>query len=479
MGKSGSCHHAEQYHQEELLQFDVANWPPYDVVKRYKLCLEDTTHYDVTAGLRSKERNLSRIEKAKSRPDIAHMEVQYCCCIDHDQRVAIESLLQYDGREWVSFTMTGINGIEDLYADATAAEQYLYSFFLRLTTVKVLNLYSCISNRGHGLETILKAIPNFDQLKELRIEGWQMDGVSIRALAESLQFQHMKSISLLSLRSCLFLGEGAFNEMITAIHNVPNLEHVNVSYCNLGDNEIISLVNSLRAHPSINTVHLEGNFCGSQLSVSSIADWIKDPACNLHSLNTRGLWIGFSEEGLVQRYVNLMPIFDALSMNLNLRSFTISENYLEDNDVIQLAVALLESPDRKLTSLDVGDNPFQEAGARSLLEVVQTVRTLRFVRFENNFLQYSCADHLKLLAEFNRYDPLLLDNSAHIPMPLWSLALSRIQEQHSVNYFPDDTTRSMNILYRMLQSSTGPFGQQLLLRIAMLGTEGYHDMTSY
>lgn len=462
---------ADRNHQEELLNFDIADWPPQDDVKRYTLCLEETGHCDVAARLRSRERNLARIELAKSRPDIAHMEVQYSCCIDHSQRVAIESLLQYDDREWVSFTMTGINGIGDLYASATTDELCLYSFFLRLTAVKALNLYSCTSNRGHGLETILKVIPYFDNLKELRIEGWQMDRISVKALVESLQFQHMKSVSLLSIRSCLFIGEGTFHEMISGINKVPHLQKLNVSYCNLGDDDIIPLVNSLRTHPSINMVHLGGNLCRSQDSVSSVADWIKDPTCSLHDLNIRGLWVGFSEEGLVQRFVDLRPIFYALSMNVNLRALTISENYLEDNDARQLSEALLVSPNRKLMFLDVGDNPFQETGATSLIEVVQTVRTLCAIRFENSFMLYSCANLVKLLAEFNRYDRLLVDKAVHIPLPLWPQALSRVQEQQPENTISNDTL-STNLLYRLLQSPTGPYGQLLSLRIATNREDG-------
>jgi hypothetical protein len=455
----------DRNHNEEELSFDIAEWPQQKDDKRYTLCLEETTHYDVDDRRLSRERNLARIERAKERQDVAHLEVQYSCCIDHSQRVAIESLMLYDDRDWLSFTMTGINSVRDLYA-SPASDELLFTFFLSMTSIKVLNLHSSTSNRGHGLEAILKAIPYFDELQELRIEGWQMDCVSVTALVESLQFKHGKSVSLLSMRSCLFIGEGAFHEIVCGLHKVPHLESLNMSYCNLGDNDIILLVDSVKIHPSIKRVHLGGNYCQSQDSVSSIADWIKDPNCNLHDLNTRGLWTSFSEDGLLQRYVDLHPFFDALSKNSTLRALTISENYIEDNDARQLANALLASPNRKLKFLDARHNPFQEAGAMSLLEVVRSVHSICAVRFENNFLQYRCADLVKLLAEFNRYDPLLVDKAINIPMPLWPLAFSRIQKQHTLNPMPDEV-RSSNLLYRLLQSPTGPFGQQLSLQISM------------
>jgi Leucine Rich repeat len=452
------------YHAEEL-NFDIAEWPPQADDKRYTLRLEESTEYDVYARLRCIERNLARTENAKKRKDIVHVEVHYSCCIDHFQREAIESLLRYDDRDWISFTMIGINGIGDLYI-RPASDENLYSLFLSMSKVKVLNLHSCTSSRGHGLEIILKAIPYFDRLKELRLEGWQMDRVSVAALVESLQFQHKKSVSLLSMRSCLFLGEGAFLEITNGLQNIPQLETLSMSYCNLGDNDIIPLVDSMKIHPSIDRVHLGGNFCRSQDSVSSIAEWIKDPSCNLLDLNVRALWIGFSEEGLVQRYVDLEPLFDALSFNTSLRHLTISENYMEDEDIHQLANALLTSPCRALTFLDVGDNPFKEAGATSLLEVARGVRTLRFIRFENRFAQYHCADLLKLLAEFNRYDSLLLDKSVLIPMALWPFALSQVKAQETEDSMQDEK-RSSNLLYWLLQSSTGPFGQHLSIRIAL------------
>ncbi len=81
----------------------------------------------------------------------------------------------------------------------------------------------------------------------------------------------------------------------------------------------------------------------------------------------------------MQRYVDLHPIFDALSKNLTIHALTISDNYMEDKDARQLADALLASPNRKLKFLDVGHTLFQEAGAMSLLEVVRSVSTIRAV----------------------------------------------------------------------------------------------------
>lgn len=455
---------ADPTHQDEELNFDIADWPPQADNKPYALHLEDTSQHDIHARIRSRKRNLARMEAASKRKDVVHIGSHFSCYIDQIQCKAIEKLLNYDDREWISFTMVGINGTGDLYSSPSSAE-YLYSFFLSLTKVKVLNLRSCTSCRGHGLEIILKTIPYFDELKELRLEGWQMDRVSVVALVESLKFQHTKSVLLLSMRSCLFLGEETFHEFTSGVCSIPQLETLNLSHCNLGDNEIIPLVDSMKRHPSIRHVHLGGNFCRSQDSVLCIAAWINDSSCNLYDLNVRSLWIGFSEEGLVQRYVNLEPVFDAISKNESLRCLSISANYLEDKDVQQLTLALLASPNKRLHTLDIRDNPFEESGADSLFEIVCGVRSLHAIQFENHFFQYRCTDLLKLHAEFNLYDTLLVDKAVDIPIPLWPRAFSRVQEQETANSKPN-INRTTNVLYRLLQSPSGPFGDQLLLKLA-------------
>jgi hypothetical protein len=423
--------------------------------------LEELTHYDVNARIEARGRNLVRLNEAKQRKDVAHLEAHYTCCVDKIQLDALEELLTCDERQWLSFTLQGINGLSDFYARPASLES-LTSLFMALRTVEVLNLHSCTLSRGHGLEVILKTIPFLSQLRELRLHGWQMDRISISNLILSLKEQDSKAVTLLSLRSCYFLGEDTFTALVSGLSSIEQLRTLNLSYCNLGDNEIIPLVHSLKSHPSIKCLHIGGNSCVTTDSVNAIADWVKEDSCQLQDLNLRALWIGFSEEGLVQRLVGLANLYHSLSVNKSLQNLTLSENYLENDDIDELTTALSSSP--VLSFLDVADNPFEEKGAETLLRLVYGCRALESVRFENYFMTYRCADAIKTYARFNYADRRLVDRPVNLPLSLWPNALSRVQNGcgdriYSYNGAPD-------VIFHLLQSSTGDFGLPLSLRIA-------------
>jgi Ran GTPase-activating protein (RanGAP) involved in mRNA processing and transport len=362
--------------------------------------------------------------------------------------------------------MLGINGMEDFYATSAVTEN-LHSFFTTLRDFQVLNLHSCILNRGHGLECILKSIPNFSRLEALRLEGWQMDRITVEALVDSLRLQYTKSIKYLSLRSNLFIGEDSFAVATECLQHIPHLETLNISYCSLGDDAVVLLIERLQLHPKMTRVHLGGNFCHSQRSVDAISNWIQHPSCNLQDLNLRSLWVGFTEEGLVQRFVDLVPLFQALSENGSICNLSLSENYLEDKEVLQLSKALLSRQKQDLRCLDVGDNPFEQKGAECLIDLVSNTRSLHHIRFENHYMQFQSGEFIKLLVEFNYYDKVLVDKSAHIPLSLWPKALAKVQEQQNQEENALGESRVPNHLFRLLRSSTGPFGHELSLQIAL------------
>ncbi|KAL3903737.1 MAG: hypothetical protein SGILL_010333 [Bacillariaceae sp.] len=455
------------------LDFDVAHWPRSssdESATAFILRLEEMNQFAVEERIQSRNRNLARVQLAKEHPNTVHLDVHYTCCADPSLRNALEELVKVDGRHWCSFTMMGINGLGDFYS-APAMTESLYSFFVALRAFRVLNLHSCTLNRGHGLECILKAIPYLSKLKVLRLEGWQMDRISVNTLLESLQFQRSQTIRYLSLRSNLFLGEGSFAALAGNLKKVPQLSVLNVSYCSLCDNDVISLVEALKVHPSVDRVHLGGNSCHSERSVEALSNWIKQPTCRLRDINLRSLWVGFTEEGLYQRFVDLMPLFEALAENRSICNLSLSENYLEDQEILKLSHALQSRQTEKLQSLDVGDNPFKQTGAEDLLNLVKNVPTLCRIRFENHFMHYCVAELVKVLAEANHYDKVLINKPVHVALPSWPNALAKIQKQQLKEETSLDSSRATTHLFRLLRSPTGPFGHELSVRIAMQSSE--------
>ena len=68
--------------QGEELNADVADWSPPNNKTLHTLRLEELTQYDVAERIETRERNLIRLNEAKRRADIAHLEVHYTCCVD-------------------------------------------------------------------------------------------------------------------------------------------------------------------------------------------------------------------------------------------------------------------------------------------------------------------------------------------------------------------------------------------------------------
>ena len=447
--------------QGEELDLDATDWAPPDEKKVYTLRLEELTQYDISERVDARERNMFRLSKASQRSDIAHLEVHHTCLVDKIQREALEALLTCDGRVWQSFTLQGINGLTDLYSRSSSMEDFS-SVFMALRTVKVLNLHSCTLNRGHGLEDILKTIPFLVELRELRLQGWQMDEISVSMLSEALREQKSKAVTLLSLRSCCFLGEETFDSVMRCICENEQLCTLNLSYCHLRDNDILPLIQALKKHPNLTSLHIGGNSCISSESVRAISEWIEEDSCRLIDLNLRALWVGYSEEGLLQRTVDLSGIFQSLARNLSIRRLTLSENYLEDEDMERLQSVLTQKDN--LNFLDLGDNPFTEKAARVLLYLIQKYPSIESVRFENHYQRYRCADEIKPRARFNYVDRRLQRKSVDIPLQVWPHALARVQKQCSEKSFSEAT--AADVILRLLQEPTGNFGLPLSFRIA-------------
>lgn len=411
----------------------------------------------------SHDKNLKRLELAATRTDIVHLEVPVAACGAKAVQSAMQQLVEQNDREWISFTLVGSHStLDDLYAPPVDGGQ-LYTLLVALKKFKVLNLQGCLLGRGHGLECMLKALPLYDQLQELRIEGWQIDRVSATALVEALQWQIPKSITKISLRSCRFVGEGTFHQIIEGLKSHgPQLETLNLSYCGLVDHDVIPLVDIIKGHSSIRQLHVGGNECRTQDSVTTLSEWIQEPTCQLENLNLRALWVGFTDEGLLQRFINIAPLFDALAVNRSLKDLTLSENYLEDEDLLMLKRALLTRPSKMLRHLDVRENPFGEMGAKGLEHLVRSHRNIASIRFENDIMPpYRCGELVKLLADFNRFDRLLVHRPVDLSMSMWPHAFERMQRHPT-----ESNDAGKNLMFRFLRSPTGPYGHELSLRIA-------------
>lgn len=450
--------------QGDELDGDVHDWPDPSSDNSLTLRLEELTHFDVSTRIEARSRNLLRLKKAKERQDINHLEVHYSCLADQNHRDAVEALLNCDSRRWISFTMHGINGVADLYTRPAPLED-LTSLFVALRSVEVLNLFSLPWLRGHGLDAVLKTIPLYYNLRELRLQGWQMDQISIAALVEALHGLNLPnkvSLSLLSLRSCAFLGEHAFHDVVDLLTTAKDLQTLNISYCNLRDAQIVYLVQEMSRHPSIRCLHIGGNECLSSTSVQVIGDWLGMDNCQLWDLNLRALWAAYSEEGLLHRPVDLSSLYDAVSRNRSLQRLILSENFIEDVDASKLIDAIVQKG--SLLHLDLGDNPFTEKGASALLMLSQRCPSMESIRFENIYIPYECADAIKAQTSINLFSNRLSKRGTTVPLNLWPNLIPCLKYGSGDKSYADEA--SPDLIYHFLQATTGDFGLQLSFQLA-------------
>ena len=446
------------YAQGKEVGDNVGDWPTPTECKSLTLRLGEVAPFDVEKRRQSQARDTIRLQAARDRADVTHLEVHYTC-VDKFIISALVELLTCDQREWQSFTLKGVNEMGDFFASPVAMEDF-GPVFEALRNVKSLNIYSCTLSRGHGLEGILKRIQNMPQLSELRLRGWQIDSASMQELLNSLQIQTGNTFKLLSLRSCYFAGTDTFEGLVDGLKDLSHIQTLNLSYCELGDYEVSYLVSALRTFASLQCLHIGGNECMSMNSVDALASWIRSTT-TLRDLNLRGLWIGFSQ-GQVQRLVDISSFFDSLHDNSSLRVLTLSENYLASIDLKKLAAAL--EGNSTLTVLDLSHNHFEEEGANALLQIVQQSPSLEIVRFENHFCRYRCNDEIKMHAHFNWVNHRLLQRK-DIVTTIWPKALARIQEKcddrhHARDCLPD-------VLFRLLRSPSGESGTPLVVSAAM------------
>jgi len=464
------------------LCFDVSEWPvPATATTRaattttkearappakhvqYCLRLEDCTHVPIGERIRCHERNYKRLEVASTRNDITHLEIPYAAVCPDIVQNKLETLVGQNDREWTSVSLFNIHRMDDLYARPVDGEK-LYLLVSAMKQFKEVHLQGCPASQGHGLDSMLKAIPDFENIKTLRLEGWQMDRVAATGLVEALAWNQHKSITELSLRSCRFQGEETFHQIVEGLSvNAKQLQLLNVSYCDLLDQDIIPFIDVMKTHPNLQQLHLGGNTSKSQDTVASIAEWIQDPHCKLSNLNFRALWISFSEDGLLQRWVSLIPLYEALKNNTSIKNFTLSESYLEDQDICKLSRALAARPSNSLYHFDVAGNPFQEAGVKSLETMLHTQKSLVSVHFENDiFPPYQCAAGLKFLAQINKVEQKLrLKSSSHTKTQIWPKAFEKIQKT-----VDDGLVSSSSVMFHLLRSTVGPHGKELAMQIA-------------
>lgn len=426
------------------------------------LRLEDLTNLFDEYRVEARNRNLIRVEAAKSREYVQHIEIPFNCCNDILQYDALLDLLSYDDRTWKSFTLNDMNNTSDFFAKPISLESICLLFRV-LKTVKSLNLISCCSaHRGHGLEEIFQSIFSIEGLQELRLEGWQMDRVSTSSLFEHLSDSESKSIKLLSMKSCCFIGDETVEKLVEGLSAFDQLVTLNLASCNLQDGDVIQLVQKLQSMPTVQNLHIGGNSCIEQESVNAIADWLRDEACHLKDLSVSSLWVGFDEDGLMQRFVDLIPLFQGVAENRSLQSLSLADNHIENIEIKELFYAMKKRKD--LVYLDLSENPFNEIGAEALGEFVQQATLLEGIRFENRYLQYKCGETIKFLVQWNLLSSRIREGSNSMPLSLWPHVFARLRNQLNDRY--DQTNYSKDVTFRLLNTLNGDFGHPLSYRIA-------------
>ena len=150
-------------------------------------------------------------------------------------------------------TMLELSGVEMGEKECAA----LAASLQYLNKLEILNLYH--NALGHGIIELAKNLNSVPNLTGLDLLNTNMGEDEASALARALK--DVPELSDLEM-ACNALGHGII-ELAKNLYSVPNLNQLNLSYTNMGENEVSALARALKDVPKLSRLDLGRNPLGS------------------------------------------------------------------------------------------------------------------------------------------------------------------------------------------------------------------------
>jgi hypothetical protein len=347
---------------------------------------------------------------------------------------SIVDLLHCDDRIWDRLSMDECEGITpNLLLEA-----------LQGSTVKSLHLthnqlpYTTMVSLGNILAS------NACCLREFRLTDFILPSCMM-SVAEGLLDN--STLCTLDLAGSIWIDKQATaSALAMGLRGNQGLRTLNISRCDLHDSQLEVLIMALSSHSSLLWLDLSNNSFGTK-SISALTSLLIQDGGNDQSSSskpssiTRLAGLTMTSCGVTDN--DAVRLATALGHNTTLEHLHLSENCITDGG-IQLFAAELRNL-KTLKTLDLFQNEFNNAGAKYLLEALQTNVELNHLLVDRHI---KCYDEIQYQMSLNRGGRRFLAASVDAPLALWPLVLERCQK--TAFFYREKRVDRQDILFYLL-----------------------------
>ena len=195
--------------------------------------------------------------------------------------------------------------------DTQMGEEEVTALAHGLKNVTQLNELNLSNNPlGHGISELAKHLHSVPQLKNVPLNDTQMGKEEVTALAHSLK--NVTQLNKLVLPRNP-LGHG-ISELAKHLHNVPDLQELNLNDTQMGEEEVTALAHSLKSVTQLNKLHLSNNPLGH--GISELAKQLHNVP-HLEVLDLDDTRMGKEEVTAVGHVLVYVPKLNSLSLGKN------------------------------------------------------------------------------------------------------------------------------------------------------------------
>ena len=197
------------------------------------------------------------------------------------------------------------------------------------------------------------------------------------------------------------LAHGAVPQLSSALGENCSLQTIKLEQCNLTDEEMAEIVDSIYDHPTVRHLDLTQN-CAHSHALESIADLLVSDECSLKSLNLSSQNSSQENEEL-DGWTLLAKAIDALQNNTSLTELDVSGNKYSNPAVLK-AFSRCLSHNTTLQTLDINDSEISEEGIKILGRSLPSFRGLKVLNITGS--EYG-EEALQCLADGLRHNRIL------------------------------------------------------------------------
>lgn len=363
-----------------------------------------------------------------AKAEIAVTEITFHAIIfDRIVADAFLDLLTHNRRQWRNVEFINCRGdVENAISLALSTDAVQCLHLVR--NIEPFDGYGIL---GRGLKTT-------NSLKKLRLTTTTIGETDAAFVSEGLAQNN--SLDTIEFRWSTFLP-GTVARLAQGFKKKRSLKSVDFFGCSLRDNDLAEIFSSVRDHPSLQNLLLNGNKFGERGSLE-VAKMLACEGCPLSKLD-------LSFQRLEGERIHVGKLAESLGKNTSLRILDLTCDGLDDVDAAMLSNAMVQNrtirelflarnkfTDKGITTiahklpamkglkkLSLWGNRFGEKGARALLNGIANNMELCDLHL---FRKFVCSDQIQYFENINRAGRKLLQEAPNqVPLSLWPRVLER------------------------------------------------------